>query len=65
MKADIWDLVAVSGLATLTTGVWMLSPAAAWIVCGTIVMVFGVISSRRAAEDVPKAPEANAGEEVS
>lgn len=46
MKPDVFDLMALAGLAMVFVGVWWLSPPWALITCGVLVGAFGVLASR-------------------
>jgi len=48
---DGWDLLTVLGLGALCYGLYLLLPAAAFIVGGMIVMAFGVLGASTKGKD--------------
>jgi len=45
VKADVFDLVALAGVAALGVGLWRLSPSLALVALGSIALAFGVWGS--------------------
>ena len=43
---DGYDIVALAGLALLVTGLWLVWPPLALIVCGALLLAFGVWGAR-------------------
>ncbi|MCC6147414.1 MAG: hypothetical protein IT308_07595 [Anaerolineaceae bacterium] len=44
-KFDWADLAAAAGFGMLFYGIYQVNPAAAFIVCGTILLFFGVVAA--------------------
>lgn len=59
MKLDVYDLIAIAGLATLGVGLWLVHPGLSLTVVGLVGLVFGVVGSLR--ESRPAARTAREG----
>lgn len=46
MKPDLFDIIAIIGLALVCAGLWFITPIAAALFCGLCFMAYGIFGSR-------------------